>query len=200
MRHKNISKTLQERFGDPIGSYAGDAPVGVRSEMSAEPCPHCGMLPIGGRCGCEQDCGCGGSPGECSCERGMNEAVDFGPCPDCGMLPVDGHCNCTHGKESCSGCGNSPEMCTCQVSRLGMYEGTEPCDECGMYEVEGSCGCTHMEEAQSKGPSKKTAKKILRGTKTFADKMKKVSGWADEPAAAAAWMMHKATGKWPSEK
>jgi hypothetical protein len=81
-----------------------------------------------------------------------------------------------------------------------MFEGVEPCDECGMYEVEGSCGCTHMEEAQNKGPSKKTAKKILRGTKTFADKMTKVSGWADEPAAAAAWMMHKATGKWPSEK
>lgn len=54
--------------------------------------------------------------------------------------------------------------------------------------------------AKKAGPSKKTAKKILRGTKTFKEKMKKVSSWADDPAAAAAWMMHKATGKWPSEK
>jgi len=55
-------------------------------------------------------------------------------------------------------------------------------------------------EAKSKGPSKKTAQKILKGTKTFKDKVKKVEKWADEPEAAAAWMMHKATGKWPSEK
>lgn len=53
---------------------------------------------------------------------------------------------------------------------------------------------------KKKGPSKKTAKKILRGTKTFKDKIKRVSGWAEDPAAAAAWMMHKATGKWPSQK
>jgi hypothetical protein len=38
------------------------------------------------------------------------------------------------------------------------------------------------------------------GTKTFKQKMKKVEKWAEDPAAAAAWMMHKATGKWPSEK
>jgi len=55
-------------------------------------------------------------------------------------------------------------------------------------------------EAQKKGPTKKTAQKILKGTKTFKQKMKKVEKWADDPAAAAAWMMHKATGKWPSEK
>jgi hypothetical protein len=74
------------------------------------------------------------------------------------------------------------------------------CAECGMMTVEGDgCGCTHeVTEAKKKGPSKKTAQKILRGTKTFKAKMKKVSGWADDPAAAAAWMMKKATGKWPS--
>lgn len=55
-------------------------------------------------------------------------------------------------------------------------------------------------EAKKKGPTKKTAQKILRGTKTFKDKVKKVEKWADDPEAAAAWMMHKATGKWPSEK
>ena len=55
-------------------------------------------------------------------------------------------------------------------------------------------------EAKKKGPTKKTAQKILKGTKTFKDKVKKVEKWADEPEAAAAWMMHKATGKWPGEK
>ena len=55
-------------------------------------------------------------------------------------------------------------------------------------------------ENKRKGPSKKTAQKILRGTKTFKDKVKKVEKWADDPEAAAAWMTHKATGKWPSEK
>jgi hypothetical protein len=54
--------------------------------------------------------------------------------------------------------------------------------------------------SEKKGPSKKAAQKILRGTKTFKQKMQKVSSWAEDPAAAAAWMMHKATGKWPSEK
>ena len=57
-----------------------------------------------------------------------------------------------------------------------------------------------LEEEKTPGPSKKTAKKILRGTKTFKDKVKKVEKWADDPEAAAAWMMHKSTGKWPSEK
>ncbi len=56
------------------------------------------------------------------------------------------------------------------------------------------------EEILEGGPSKKTAKKILKGTKTFKDKVKKVKKWAKDPEAAAAWMMHKATGKWPSEK
>lgn len=47
-------------------------------------------------------------------------------------------------------------------------------------------------EAKRKGPSKKTAQKILKGTKTFKDKMKKVEKWADNPAAAAAWMKKRA--------
>jgi hypothetical protein len=56
-----------------------------------------------------------------------------------------------------------------------------------------------IDETNERGPSKKTAKKILRGTKTFKGKVKKVAGWADDPEVAAAWMMHKASGKWPSE-
>lgn len=84
----------------------------------------------------------------------------------------------------------------------GLNEAMEPCSECGMMYVEGEgCGCTHeMDEAKKKGPSKKAAQKILRGTKTFKEKMKKVSSWADDPAAAAAWMTKKATGKWPSQE
>ena len=30
MQKKSTSNIIQERFGDPIGSYAGDAPIGVR--------------------------------------------------------------------------------------------------------------------------------------------------------------------------
>ena len=66
------------------------------------------------------------------------------------------------------------------------------------YEEEGEHGM-HA-EAKKKGPSKKTAQKILKGAKTFKDKVQKVEKWADDPESAAAWMMHKATGKWPSEK
>ncbi len=72
------------------------------------------------------------------------------------------------------------------------------CEGCGCSQ--GVCECGMTEAKKGKGPSKKTAKKILKGTKTFKQKMQKVSGWAEDPAAAAAWMMHKATGKWPSEK
>lgn len=125
---RSITEILQERFGDPIGSYAGDAPAGVRS-IEEEKRHKCGM----------EDC------------------------------------DCDHTNEA------------------------EACNQCGFMEVEGSCGCTHLEE-DKKGPSKKTAQKILKGTKTFKQKMKKVEKWADDPAAAAAWMTKKATGKWPSEE
>ena len=89
-----------------------------------------------------------------------------------------------------------------EVSEAGSMASTRvvrPLDELGDLDEE----LNELEEGRrkkNKGPSKKTAKKILRGTKTFKDKIKKVSGWAEDPAAAAAWMMHKATGKWPSQK
>ena len=159
MTNKKITKQIQERFGDPIGSYAGDAPVGVRSVDETEGlCPDCGMLAVGGE-------GCG-----CHDEESMT-------CPNCGMMPVGGACGCAD-----------------------LNEGVEPCEACGMLEVEGSCGCTHVEEAEKGGPSPKTARKILRGTETFKQKEKKVSSWADDPAAAAAWMTHRATGKWPRQR
>ena len=131
-------KMLMEKFGMPIGTYAGEPLVGVRDERrlvdAEEPltCAACGMMPIAGSCGCDQ----------------------AEECPRCGMMPptADAVCSCT------------------------------------------------MSEAKKGGPSKKTAKKILRGTKTFKEKMKKVEKWADDPAAAAAWMMHRAYGKWPAQK
>ena len=132
---KNLEQLLAERFGDPIGSYAGVSAAGVHDteKMHDESvCQACGLMPVGGKCGCSE-----------------SEV-----CSSCGMMPF------------------SLDASAC---------------ECGMNEAK-------------KGPSKKTAKKILRGTKTFKQKMKKVEKWADDPASAAAWMTHKATGKWPSEK
>ena len=94
-------------------------------------------------------------------------------------------------------------------STVGVPDKRDEIDELDEIDEAGSMATTRvvrplgeLEEARKKrkGPSKKTAKKILKGTKTFKDKVKKVSGWAKDPEAAAAWMMHKATGKWPSEK
>lgn len=103
---------------------------------------------------------------------------------------------------TCAKCGMDEEGCECNEMYEGAVDELNTCDECGMYED--VCECSgYMSEGRKKkrkGPSKKTAKKILRGTKTFAQKMAKVSGWAENPGAAAAWMMHKATGKWPSQK
>jgi len=55
-----------------------------------------------------------------------------------------------------------------------------------------------LEEAEKGGPSPKTAKKMIRG-KSWKEKVKSTSSWADNPEAAAAWLTHRATGKWPSE-
>jgi len=47
MRNQSNSQSIiSERFGDPIGTYSGDAPVGVRDERedcdcSEEGCIHC---------------------------------------------------------------------------------------------------------------------------------------------------------------
>lgn len=68
----SIRQILQERFGDPIGSYAGDAPAGVRS-IEEEHCPQCGME-------------------DCECDH-TNEADS---CNQCGYMEVEGSCGCTH--------------------------------------------------------------------------------------------------------
>ena len=126
-------------------------------------------------------------------------AEDAMVCPDCGMMPIHGRCGCEPDDSGvCPSCGMMPlnveKPCSCTMTEAASF-----CSECGMSE--GVCECGYMNEKEErKGPSKKTAQKILRGTKSFKEKMKKVSGWAEDPAAAAAWMMHKATGKWPREK
>ena len=97
MSKRSIYDFLRESFGDPIGSYAGDAPVGVRSECagcgmpseqcscpSSAVCPMCGMMPVGG---------------ECECGTFVHEASSE-PCSECGMLEIDGVCECGTMKES----------------------------------------------------------------------------------------------------
>jgi hypothetical protein len=69
---RSITDILVERFGDPIGKYAGDAPAGVRSIEEAT-CPECGME-------------------DCECDH-ANEAA---ACTECGYMKVEGNCGCTH--------------------------------------------------------------------------------------------------------
>lgn len=69
---RSITEILVERFGDPIGSYAGNAPAGVRSIEEAT-CPECGM-------------------DDCECDH-TNEAE---ACTECGYMKVEGSCGCTH--------------------------------------------------------------------------------------------------------
>lgn len=212
---KSVSAAGVRSVGNDGGDDLGDI------------CPHCGMMPIDGQCSCsseqspmmsylEEMCdGCGMPSSQCMCaakescpvcnsspcQCGKEEGV---VCPSCEMMSpeIDSPCSCelnlSEAKSHCEGCGMSEDVCECGY----MNELTDEarCNECGMDESVCECGYMNEAKKKGKGPSKKTAKKILRGTKTFKDKMKKVSGWASDPAAAAAWMMHKATGKWPSEK
>ena len=74
MKNRNIYKILQERFGDPIGYYAGDAPAGVRDNRQMR-CPTCGTE-------------------DCECQHSLKEASEV--CKECGMMEVEGSCGCTH--------------------------------------------------------------------------------------------------------
>jgi hypothetical protein len=93
---RSITELIQERFGDPIGSYARNAPVGVRSVEKEDVCPTCGME-------------------DCECDH-MNEAES---CSECGMMPLEGEgCGCSHvdEAEACNQCGMMPlegEGCGC---------------------------------------------------------------------------------------
>lgn len=173
-------RLLVERgMGDSMASWGAPytgAPVGAPDSRSGAD---------EASCGCTGQCGCGGSAGRtCSMCGGML-MTDSDVCDECGMYEAVGDEGTV---KTCDECG-------------GMYEGSY-CVECGrsgMLEAVILEAKKHKGK-RKKGPSKKTAKKMLKGTKTFAAKVKKVSSWADNPPAAAAWLMHKATGKWPSQK
>jgi hypothetical protein len=92
---KHITRKLQERFGDPIGSYAGDTPVGVRSVQETQEglvCDCCGMMPVDGQCGCEEsDVMALEKSGKTA---SVYEAVE--PCDECGMMPLENEgCGCS---------------------------------------------------------------------------------------------------------
>ena len=119
----DIEAILLERFGDPIGSYAGDASVGVRS-IEDHACATCGMKD----CDCDhsilEDETCSASLGPCKRVESKEEII----CSECGMMPIEG--------EGC-GCESPSEA--------------EVCEECGMMSLEGEgCGCTHLDEAKKK--------------------------------------------------
>jgi len=94
---RSIETILQERFGDPIGSYAGDAPVGVRS-IDEDVCPTCGMKD----CECDHTMSeeetCTATLGPCV---GSNRISEAEICNQCGMMPLEGDgCGCTHLEEA----------------------------------------------------------------------------------------------------
>jgi len=88
---KNLEKQLLEMFGDPLEpTRVGEVPgittfgaVGVRDMRENElgtVCPHCGMMPIDGRCGCIHDV----------------EESDDGVCNSCKMMApsIGSSCGC----------------------------------------------------------------------------------------------------------
>lgn len=106
------SKIL-EAFGDPIGSYAGDAPTGAPMEMldAGDCCSSCSMMPTdveGGGCGCEASEGkscseCGMAEGDCTCQQSQQSDV----CPNCGMMSMEPgmpcECMMSEGKKKAKG-------------------------------------------------------------------------------------------------
>jgi hypothetical protein len=104
-----VYRKLNERFGLPIGRYAGEPLVGVRDERMVEPCPHCGMLSVNGTCGCEHE---------------------HDVCEKCGMMPqnVESTCECglMEGSSTCSQCGMSEATCECGMNENDMEEVAPP--------------------------------------------------------------------------
>jgi len=148
--------TLQERFGDPIGSYAGEEHVGVADERG-EPCEGCGMMPIDGHCKCDEKIckNCGfpitqlGDPMGCNCNlqseaKGRKQPkcpVCHGTyaiysddtkksllCHDCGAtFKIDG----TLIKEAVDDTYNDNVMCKCGSENIrDMPDGTMACKDC----------------------------------------------------------------------
>ena len=166
MRRRPRRDVIWERFGDPIGSYAGDAPVGVRSVQAEVGCP----------CGCDGSCGC--ATGEDEMCTGCGMPVDMcrcsagGTCPTCDMVPVMGRCGCPMAEAitpmgmippptaspPCPECGgryaidgDEPGSFLCHDcgatydadgNTLDLNEGDGLCGECGTMEIEGHCECS----------------------------------------------------------
>lgn len=89
--NEKLEKMLAERFGEKIGSYAGESAVGVHDEremMDEEMiCPDCGMMVVDGHCGCESWCdSCNMPAGHCSCDDVDDKVMDASVCPNCGMM------------------------------------------------------------------------------------------------------------------
>jgi len=51
----HLNKILLEKFGDPIGSYAGEPLIGVRDEEEEDICETCKMLKLNKLCGCSDN-------------------------------------------------------------------------------------------------------------------------------------------------
>jgi len=51
----HLNKILLEKFGDPIGSYAGEPLIGVRDEEEEDICEKCGLLKLDELCGCVEN-------------------------------------------------------------------------------------------------------------------------------------------------
>lgn len=123
MRTK-YDRLLNEKFGMPIGMMAGQSLAGVHDERDEMVCSECGMMPIGGTCGCGSNVGscegCGLSADQCTCDSA-------GVCPMCGMMPqkIEKACSCglSEGKKGmCGECGMREAMCQCG----GMKEVAPP--------------------------------------------------------------------------
>jgi hypothetical protein len=111
-------------------------------------------------------------------------------CSGCGELPVGGRCGCDS-SDTCARCGMMPPSvdspCSCKGS---VSEAKGSCTECGMSESMCQCG---MREAEKKGPTKSTLKKIFKGDKTFKDKVATVKKWGniEDPEAYVGWAVKK---------
>jgi len=104
MNKKTLVKYIREAFGEElaaanqkigkkIGAWKGAAPVGAPSAAEdVEICPECGMMMVGGECGC----GCEEEQTYLLDKSSTDEAKT---CDECGMMEVEGSCGCSHLEE-----------------------------------------------------------------------------------------------------
>lgn len=107
------------------------------------------------------------------------------PCAECGMMSqtLESDCGCG-ASMGCEMCGMPVDQCTCSQAAT--------CPACGMMPLELGAPCECAMTEAKKGPSKATARKILKGAVTATEKAKEVDSWATNPWAAANWMSQQA--------